>query len=173
MVAKGYSQQQGIDYTEVLAPVSRLDTIKIIIAIASQKGRGLFQLDDKSAFLYGKLSEDVYIEQPKGYVVKGSENKVYKLHKALYGLKQTPRAWFSRIEPYFVQQGFKASKSEHTLFLEHGNKGEILIVSIYVDDLIYTDNNSGMMAEFRSSLKREFSMADLGKTKYLLGIEVL
>lgn len=79
-------------------------------------------MDVKSAFLYGRLIEEVNVDQPKGYVKKGAENKVYKLHKALYGLKQAPRVWFSRIESYFLQQGFKASKSEQTLFRKYGNK---------------------------------------------------
>lgn len=172
LVAKGYTQKQGIDYTEVFAPVSRLDTIRLIIATAAQKGWSLFQLDVKSAFLYGKLDEEVFVEQPKGYVVKGSEAKVYKLHKALYGLKQAPRAWFSRIEAYFLQQGFTASKNERTLFFKEDGNGGILIVSIYVDDLIYTGNSLKMMNDFKSSMKNEFSMTDLGKMKYFLGIEV-
>lgn len=92
MVAKGYSQQQGVDYTEIFAPVSRLDTIRMIVAVATQRGWTLYQLDVKSALLYGKLTEEIYIEQPKGYIVKGSEDNVYRLHKALYGLKQAPRA---------------------------------------------------------------------------------
>lgn len=88
LVARGYSQQYGVDYTEVFAPVSRLDTVRMVIALAAQKGWKLFQLDVKSPFLYGTLKEEVFVEQPKGYVKKGSEDKVYKLHKALYGLNK-------------------------------------------------------------------------------------
>lgn len=150
-----------------------MDTIRIIIALAAQKGWDIFQLDVKSAFLYGKLTEDVFVEQPKGYVKKGSEDKVYKLNKALYGLKQAPRAWFSRIESYFLQQGFKGSQNEQTLFLKSGNKDEILIVSIYVDDLIFTGNCERLMKEFKEAMSKEFSMTDLGKMKYFLGIEVV
>jgi len=78
----------------------------MIIALAAQKGWRIFQLDIKSAFLYGELSEEVYIEQPRGYDIQGREHLVYKLHKALYGLKQAPRAWFSRIEAHFIKEGF-------------------------------------------------------------------
>ena len=88
MVAKGYSQKYGVDYTEVFAPVARMDTIRMIIALVARKNWTIFQLDVKSAFLHGELSEDVYVEQPRGYEKKGSEHLVYKLHKALYGLKQ-------------------------------------------------------------------------------------
>ncbi|RDX92337.1 hypothetical protein CR513_25549, partial [Mucuna pruriens] len=92
LVAKGYSQQHEIDFSEVFAPVARMDTVRLIMALAACKGWDIFQLDVKSAFLHGELSEDVYIEQPKGYVKKGKEHKIYKLHKALYGLRQAPRA---------------------------------------------------------------------------------
>ncbi|KAI5323607.1 hypothetical protein L3X38_032679 [Prunus dulcis] len=87
LVAKGYSQKPGVDYNETFVPVARLDTIRTLIALAAQKSWQLYQLDVKSAFLNGILKEEVYVDQPEGLVVKGSESKVYKLHKALYGLK--------------------------------------------------------------------------------------
>jgi hypothetical protein len=92
LVAKGYAQKSGIDYNETFAPVARLDTIRTLIALATQKGWKLFQLDVKSAFLNGVLEEDVYVEQPEGFEVKNAGHKIYKLRKALYGLKQAPRA---------------------------------------------------------------------------------
>lgn len=90
LVAKGYAQQYGVDYTEVFAPVARMDTVRMIIALAAQRGWIVYQLDVKSAFLHGELNEDVFVEQPRGYEKKDSPNKVYKLKKALYGLKQAP-----------------------------------------------------------------------------------
>lgn len=173
LVAKGYSQEHGIDYTEVYAPVSRMDTVRTILAMASQKGWDIYQLDVKSAFLHGVLLEDVYIQQPKGYVVQGCEDKVYKLHKALYGLKQAPRAWFSRIEEYFLREGFRKSQNEETLFLKRNKQGNTLFVSVYVDDLIYTGDDVSMMREFKTSMEKEFDMTDLGKMRFFLGIEVL
>jgi hypothetical protein len=97
----------------------------------------------------------VYIEQPPGYQKQG-RNKVYKLNKALYGLKQAPRAWYSKIESYFVHEGFTKCPYEHTLFMKQGSEGKMLIVSLYVDDLIYTGNNEKMFCEFRSSMKNKF-----------------
>ncbi|BBH01653.1 hypothetical protein Prudu_011986, partial [Prunus dulcis] len=88
LVAKGYAQKPGLDYNETYAPVARLDTIRTLIALAAKKGWKLFQLDVKSAFLNGVLQEEVYVNQPEGFVIKGKEDKVYRLHKALYGLKQ-------------------------------------------------------------------------------------
>lgn len=84
--------------TVVYAPVARMDTVRMILTIAANEGWRIYQLDVKSAFLHGELNEEVFVEQPRGYEKKGSEQKVYKLHKALYELKQVPRAWFSRIE---------------------------------------------------------------------------
>jgi len=137
LVTKGYSQQPGINYNETFAPVARLDTIRALIALAAQKGWNIYQLDVKSAFLNGMLEEEIYVEQPQGFINKGNEGKVLRLKKALYDLKQAPRAWYSKIDQYFIDQGFRRSKSETTLYIK--SQGQYhFIVSLYVDDLIYT-----------------------------------
>nr|DAD39485.1 TPA_asm: hypothetical protein HUJ06_013808 [Nelumbo nucifera] len=173
LVAKGYTQQHGVDYTEVFAPMARMDTVRIITALAAQKSWTIYQLDVKSVFLHGELSEEVFVEQPRGYEQKDNPHKVYKLKKALYRLKQAPRAWFSRIEAHLVNEGFERCHSEHTLFVKTSKGGKILIVSLYVDDLIFTGNDESMFYEFKSSMMREFDMTDLGKMRYFLGVEVL
>ena len=127
----------------------------------------------KTTFLHGKLNEEVYIEQPPGYEKKGREQMVLKLNKALYGLKQAPRAWYSRIESYFATQNFKKYPYEHTLFIKTGGEGNILVVCLYVDDLIFTGNDASMFDEFKQSMMNEFDMTDLGRMRYFLGIEVL
>jgi hypothetical protein len=173
LVAKGYSQKYGIDYKEVFAPVARWDTIRCILAMAALREWNVFQLDVKSVFLHGELTETVYVEQPLGYVKKGTENKVYKLHKALYGLKQAPRAWYNKIEQYFVNEGFEKCPYEHTLFVKYDDKRNWLIVSLYVDDLIFTGNHSGMFQRFKQSMMKTFDMTDLGKMRHFLGVEVI
>jgi hypothetical protein len=102
---------------------------------------------------------------------KGGGNKVYKLKKALYGLKQAPRAWYSKIESYFSQEKFEKCPHEHTLFVKQDGE-KILIVSLYVDDLIYTGNDLDMFENFKNSMKKKFAMTDLGKMRYFLGVEV-
>ncbi|GAU46899.1 hypothetical protein TSUD_296780 [Trifolium subterraneum] len=159
LVAKGYTQQHGIDFNEVFAPVARWDTIRTILAIAPSKGWTVYQLDVKSALLHGDLVENVYVDQPPGY--NKEIGKVYKLRKALYGLKQAPRAWYSKIKSYFNQEKFEKCPHEHTLFVKQDKKGNVLIVSLYVDDLIYTGNNEVMFGEFKQSMKNKFSMTDL------------
>ncbi|WJZ94710.1 hypothetical protein VitviT2T_013543 [Vitis vinifera] len=163
LVAKGYAQQHGIDYTEVFAPVARWDTIRMVIALAARNGWSVYQLDVKSAFLHGELNEVVFIEQPQGYEKKGEEHKVYKLKKALYGLKQAPRAWYSRIEAYFIKEGFKRCSCDHTLFIKTGNGGKILIVSLYVDDLIFTGKM--MRKKYAKEVLERFGMEKSNSVK--------
>ncbi|KAK1398462.1 hypothetical protein POM88_008325 [Heracleum sosnowskyi] len=133
----------------------------------------IFQLDVKSAFLQGDLEEEVFVDQPPGYVKSGSEHKVYRLKKALYGLKQAPRAWYSRIDAYFLKEGFKRCPYEHTLYTKIGDDGKLVIVCLYVDDLIYTGNDSAMIEKFKQSMMHEFDMSDLGMMHYFLGIKVV
>ena len=172
LVVKGYAPKDGVDYTEVFTPVARMDTVRMIIVVAAQRGWGIYQLDVKSTFLHGKVKEDVFVEQPQGYEVAGKKDMFYKLHKALYRLKQAPRAWFSRIEAYIFNEGFISSSSEQTLFIKQ-KRGKILIVSIYVDDLLFTSNDKELLNEFKRFMKNECDMTDLGKMRYFLGIEVM
>ncbi|KAL0403672.1 UNVERIFIED_CONTAM: Retrovirus-related Pol polyprotein from transposon RE1 [Sesamum radiatum] len=119
---------------------------------------------------YSQLPE-IYVEQPQGFVAKGCEEKVLRLKKALYGLKQAPRAWYSRIDNYFMNQGFRRSLSEPTLYVKRqGN--DTLIVSLYVDDLIYTGNNEKMIHDFKEDMMKTFEMSDLGLMHFFLGIEI-
>ena len=172
LVAKGYKQEFGVDYKEDFAPIARHDTIRLVIALAAQNSWPIFQLDVKSAFLHGDLNEQIFIDQPLGYVKVGNEHKVYKLKKALYGLKQAPRAWHSQIDAYFLKEDFKKCPYEHTLLVKIGDRGKRYIVCLYVDDLIYSGNDSAMFEKFKKSMMVDFDMFDIGMMPYFLGIEV-
>jgi transposase InsO family protein len=171
LVVKGYAQIFGVDYSDTFAPVSRLDTIRLVLAIAAQKGWKVFQLDVKSAFLNGDLQEEIYVEQPEGFVVQGGEDKVYLLKKALYGLKQASRAWYSKINDHLLSIGFVKSLSESTLYVKHKGKNS-LIISLYVDDLLVTGNDTRLIEEFKQEMMQAFEMTDLGLMTFFLGIEI-
>jgi len=171
LVAKGYTQTKGINYNEVFALVARWDIVRIVLAVAAQEGWNVYQLDVKGAFLYGELKEEVYVNQPKGFIKHGEEDKVYKLNKALYGLKQAPRTWFSRIESYFQKEGFTKSRHDYTLFVKKKEE-KMIMVCVYFDDLIYVGNDEEMCSKFKKSMKEEFEMTDLGMMRYFLGVEV-
>ena len=117
-----------------------METMHAVIAIAAQHKWKVYQMDVKSTFLNGVLKEEVYVEQPPGYEVVGEEHKVYRLKRALYGFKQAPRAWYSRIDSYLMSNGFSKSNGEPTLYIKAEN-GNVLIVVLYVDDLIFTGND--------------------------------
>ncbi|GLU01768.1 hypothetical protein SLE2022_190540 [Rubroshorea leprosula] len=171
LVVKGYSQLAGIDFTETFALVARFDTIRLLFAMAAQKSWLIYQLDVKSAFLKGELKEEIYVEQPDGYVKKGAEHKVYLLKKALYGLKQAPRAWYGKIDNHLLSLGFEKSIEEATLYVKE--KGaDLIIVSIYVDDLLVTGSCEAMVRNFKADMMKMFEMNDLGKMSYFLTIEV-
>ena len=143
-----------------------------MISLAVQHRWKIYQLDVKSAFLNGFLEEEIYVEQPLGYIEAENEGKVYKLKKALYGLKQAPRAWNTRIDRYFQDNGFEKCPYEHAIYVKKGADGSILFVCLYIDDLIFTGNNPIMFEDFKRSMVQEFEMTDIGLMAYFLGLEV-
>lgn len=171
LVVKGYAQQHGIDYDEVFAPVARLDSVRLLIALAAHESWEVHHMDVKSAFLNGELGEEVYVQQPAGFVVTGKEHKVLKLRKALYGLHQAPRAWNEKLDRTMKSLGFRKSISEPAIYLRRNIKSQ-LVVGVYVDDLIITGTNCEDIKLFKEEMAAVFKMTDLGLLKYYLGIEV-
>lgn len=171
LVAKGYAQRQGIDYEEVFAPVTRLKTVRLILALAAKNDWEVHHLDVKSAFLNGTFQEEVYVSKPKGYVKKGQEQMVYRLFKALYGLCQAPRAWYSCLNHYLLHLGFVKCPFQHAVYLKHTSI-EVLIIGVYVDDLIITGTKLSTIVKLKGEMSKEFDMSDLGKLTYYLGLEV-
>jgi hypothetical protein len=133
----------------------------------------LFQLDVKNAFLHGDLSEEVYMEQPPGFVAQGeSQGHVCKLRKTLYGLKQSLRAWFGRFSEVVLKFGLQRCQTDHSVFHLHTSAGYILLV-VYIDDIVITGDDSGGIARLKQFLQDQFHTKDLGKLRYFLGIEVV
>jgi hypothetical protein len=141
LVAKGYVQRPGIDFEEVYAPVARLESVRLLLAVAAQEGWEVHHMDVKSAFLNGELKEEVYVTQTPGFVVKGAEKKVLRLRKAMYNLKQAPRAWNAKLDATMLVLGFQRSSSEHGVYTRSSGKSR-LIVGVYVNDLIITGHGT-------------------------------
>ncbi|KAJ9535178.1 LOW QUALITY PROTEIN: hypothetical protein OSB04_un001742 [Centaurea solstitialis] len=164
LVAKGYSQQEGIDYDETFAPVARIEAIRIFLAYAAHKNIKVFQMDVKSAFLNGVLHEEVYIEQPEGFVDPDFPDHVCILDKALYGLKQAPRAWYETLTNHLLSKGFKRGTIDTTLFLKKEGD-DLLLVQIYVDDIIFGSTNPDLCTKFSKIMETEFEMSMMDMLK--------
>ena len=170
LVVKGYAQQKGIDYDETFAPTSRASTVRSLVAVAAYHGWKVHQMDIKTAFLNGDLQEEVYVDQPSGFIQQGQEKKVCRLRKALYGLKQAPRAWYEKIHAYLLGQGFQMSPTESTLYIKQ-KEGFLIMITLYVDDMLVTGNDADQIEAFKIALRETFEMFDLGLLHYYLGIQ--
>jgi hypothetical protein len=171
LVAKGYAQRQGVDFDEVFAPVARLETVRLMLAVAAHQKWMVHHMDVRSAFLNGDLKEEVYVHQPAGFVDDENPGKVLKLRKALYGLRQAPRAWNAKLDSSLVSLGFKRCQLDHALY-RRGSGDSYLLVGVYVDDLIITGATGDAISQFKAQMQELFQMSDLGLLSYYLGIEV-
>ncbi|GAU41877.1 hypothetical protein TSUD_367420 [Trifolium subterraneum] len=151
--------------------VARMETIRLVNAIAHCNGWSMHQMDVKCAFLNGPLDEEVCVTQPPGFIIKEHEFKVYKLHKVLYGLKQAPRAWNKRIDKFLSDIGFSKCMTEHGVYVKNCVEKGTIILCLYVDDFLITRSNEAHIREFKVDMMREFEMTDLGHISYFLGIE--
>jgi hypothetical protein len=171
LVAKGYSQVEGLDFGETYAPVARLESIRILLAYATYHGFKLYQMDVKSAFLNGPIKEEVYVEQPPVFEDSEYPNHVYELSKVLYGLKQAPRAWYKCLWGFLITNGFKVGKADPTLFTKTIAK-DLFVCQIYVDDIISGSTNKSTCEEFSRIMIQKFEMSMMGELKYFLGFQV-
>ncbi|KAJ9536418.1 hypothetical protein OSB04_un000410 [Centaurea solstitialis] len=155
LVAQGYRQEEGIDYDETFAPVARLEAIRLCLAYAAHMKFQVFQMDVKSAFLNGKLTEEVYVAQPPGFTDPKHLNHVFKLNKALYGLKQASRAWYETLSTYLIKEGFTRGKIDSTLFVKT-YKDHVFLAQIYVDDIIFGSTKGKLCLQVKQSEKGIF-----------------
>ncbi|GJS78462.1 putative ribonuclease H-like domain-containing protein [Tanacetum coccineum] len=171
LVAQGYRQEEGIDYDEVFAPVARIEAIRLFLAFASFMGFIVYQMDVKSAFLYGTIDEEVYVSQPPGFVDPDHPKKVYKVVKALYGLHQAPRAWYATLSTFLEEHGYRRGSIDKTLFIKK-NKKDIMLVQVYVDDIIFGSTKKSWCDEFETLMKGRFQMSSMGELTFFLGLQV-
>ncbi|GJV64565.1 putative ribonuclease H-like domain-containing protein [Tanacetum coccineum] len=171
LVAQGFRQEEGIDYDEVFAPVARIEAIRLFLAFASYMGFTVYQMDVKSAFLYGTIEEEVYVHQPPGFVDPAHPNKVYKVIKALYGLHQAPRAWYETLSSFLMENGFRRGTIDKTLFIKK-KKSDIMLVQVYVDDIIFGSTKKSMCTEFEDCMHKRFQMSSMGELTFFLGLQV-
>jgi hypothetical protein len=171
LVAKGFKQIYGIDYTEVYAPVSKHTTLRFLLSKAVNRNMHIHQMDVSTAFLHGKLAEEIYVQQPEGFHV-GGPNTVCKLHKALYGLKQAPKAWYDTISKVLVSEGFCISDADPSLFILNKTEGSGSYLLLYVDDILIFSQDMNVVKDIKSLLSSNFNVKDLGEARHFLGMQI-
>ena len=165
LVAKGYTQKDGIDYKETFSPVSKKDSLRIIMALVAHYDLELHQMDVKTAFLNGNLEEEVYMDQPEGFSVKGKEDMVCKLKRSIYGLKQASRQWYLKFNDTITSFGFKENIVDRCIYLKISGSKFIFLV-LYVDDILLATNDLGLMHDTKNFLFNNFEMKDIGEASY-------
>ena len=171
-MAKGYTQKEGIDYNETFSPVAMLKSVRILLAVAAALDYEIWQMDIKTAFLNGELEEDIYMQQPKGFIALGQEHMVCKLHRSIYGLKQASKSWNIRFDQVIKLYGFEKNPDEPCVYKKiQGIVVDFLV--LYVDDILLIGNSVKVLSNVKGYLKKQFDMNDLGEANYILGIKLL
>jgi hypothetical protein len=171
LVAQGFSQVEGLDFGETFAPVTRLETIRILLAFTASKGFKLYQMDVKNDFINDIMLEEVYVRQPTGFENPLYPHRVYKLSKVLYGLKQATHAWYARRKMFLLEHGYVIGSVDKTLFtLKHVT--DFLLIQIYVDDIIFVGSSHTLVSRFQEIMDNEFQMSMMGEPTFFLGIQV-
>ena len=149
LVAKGYTQIFGLDYGDTFSRVAKMASIRLFIAMTTLQKWPLYQLDVKNTFLNGDLQEEIYMEEPPGFVAQGeSSGLVLRLRKSLYGLKQTPRAWFGKFSNVVQQFGMTRCEADHSVFYRHSSAGCVYLI-VYVDDIVLTSNDNHGISQMK------------------------
>ncbi|KAI0507377.1 hypothetical protein KFK09_013500 [Dendrobium nobile] len=172
LVALGYNQKFGINYTETFSPVAKMPTIRLLLTLALNRRCQILQLDVSNAFLHGDLPDDIYMRQPPGFQHPHHPDFVCKLRKSLYGLKQAPRQWFQKLTGFLQAQGFGFSRSDPSLLILNKDNIQIYIL-IYVDDFLVTGNNEPAITRLLTQLRSQFALKQLGDISLFLGIQVI
>ncbi|GKV22301.1 hypothetical protein SLEP1_g32183 [Rubroshorea leprosula] len=172
LVAKGFHQRPGHDYSNTFSPVIKPTTIRTVLTIVVSQAWSIRQLDVNNAFLHGKVEEGLYMAQLVGFIDHNLPHHVCKLKKALYGLKQAPRAWYTELKQFLLGCGLVNSRSDCSLFI-YNNVGIVVYVLVYVDDILITGNSATFISELIHRLGQKFSLKDLSDLSLFLGVEAI
>jgi hypothetical protein len=172
LVVKGFAQKKGIDFDEIFSPVVKMTSIKTILSLVVVEDLHLEHLDVKTTFLHGDLEEEIYMQQPQGYEVKGKENLFYRLKKSLYGLKQAPRQWYLKFDRFMTEQGYSRCHSDHCVYFKRLENGSFIIFLLYVDDMLVAGSNMQDINVLKKKLANSFAMKDLGAAKKIIGMRI-
>ncbi|GJX82217.1 zinc finger, CCHC-type containing protein [Tanacetum coccineum] len=172
LVIQGFRQKEGIDYFDTYAPVARITTIRLLLALAAIHNLVIHQMDVKTAFLNGDLDEEVYMKQPEGFVMPGNEHKVCKLVKSLYGLKQAPKQWHQKFDEVVLSSGFLLNQSDKCVYSKFDSSGKGVIICLYVDDMLIFGTDQNQVDKTKKFLSSKFSMKDMGEADVILGIKI-
>ena len=172
LVIQGFKQKSGIDYFDTYAPVARISTIRLLIALASIHNLIIHQMDVKTAFLNGELDEEVYMNQPQGFIMPGNENKVCKLIKSLYGLKQAPKQWHQKFDEVVLSSGYLLNQADKCVYSKFDESGKGVIICLYVDDMLIFGTDQNQVDLTKEFLSSRFSMKDMGEADVILGIRI-
>jgi hypothetical protein len=170
LVAKGYSQREGIDYTATFSPTLKHTSIRLLLALAAANDWEIHQVDVATAFLNGTLEDEIYMEQPKGFIKEGDEHLVCKLIKSLYGLKQAGRVWNEEINAFLCSVGFYRSLADPCIYVRLDDPTNI--IGMHVDDECITGSTQEAIDRTKSELSGKYTIKDLGPVKFLLGWEI-
>ncbi|KAL0349572.1 UNVERIFIED_CONTAM: Retrovirus-related Pol polyprotein from transposon TNT 1-94 [Sesamum radiatum] len=172
LVAKGFKQKEGLDFFDTYSPVTRITSIRVLIAVAALYDLEIHQMDVKTAFLNGELDEEIYMEQPEGFVVPGQEKKVCRLVKSLYGLKQAPKQWHEKFDRTMLSNGFKINECDKCVYVK-STQHSFIIVCLYVDDMLIMGSNRDIILTTKKMLTKHFDMKDMGLADVILGLKSL
>ncbi|WVZ55766.1 hypothetical protein U9M48_006388 [Paspalum notatum var. saurae] len=172
LVTKDYTQKEGEDFFDTYSPVARMTTIRVLLSLAVSYGLIIHQMDVKTAFLNGELEEEIYMEQPDGFVVKGQESQVCKLLKSLYGLKQAPKQWHEKFDTTLISAGFAVNEANSCMYYRYGG-GKRVILCLYVDDILIFGTDIDVINEVKSFLSTKLDMKDLREADVILNIKLI